>query len=276
MSDARVRNQQLLDDWEVRMRGAPDSPEGSGWAYNWDSAKCSTSQPTARSDDQGHCHATMFMTCCRLHDPVNDFTDFCYRLSQQPFLQAVGKRILVIADNGPPLERGKRAVTVISNQSDAVLLRGSITLNNGPEFTGDANTGFYAQLQAVTEDGTIVMSVMKNIVVNQPGHCCIIEHNRVEVDLGGGRMLIRVSGFGPDETSTEPSSNNELATRFTIRENGIDVARCHLSYHDASKDPSMGPTIEMMAVHKNHRGKTFSTITLAFPFENKRDGYATL
>jgi hypothetical protein len=255
MGDARERNQQLLDDWELRMRGAPDDPEGSGWAYNWDSAKCSTSQPTARSDDQGYSYATMFMTCCRTYDPVFDFTDFLNQLSQLPDYRAVKKKFLVIADNGPPLERGKRAVTVITNHSDEVLLRGSITLNNGREFTGDANTGFYAQLQAVTEIGTILMQVMEAVVVNQHGHCCIIFHDRVEFDLGDGRMLVRVSGFGPDDTNTATSSNNELATRFTIRENGTDVARCHLSYHDASADPSMGPTIEMMAVHKDHRGK---------------------
>jgi hypothetical protein len=46
-----------------------------------------------------------------------------------------------------------------------------------------------------------------------------------------------------------------LATRLTIRENGTDVARCHISYRDASRDPSMGPTIEMMAVHQDYRDK---------------------
>jgi hypothetical protein len=255
MGDARARDQQLLDDWEVRMRGSPDDPEGSGWAYNWDSTKCSTSQPTARVDELGCSHATMFLSCCRTpEDPYHDFTDICDKFSRQPVMQAAGKRILVIADNnGPtPLEPGKQAVTVISNQSADILLRGSITRNNGREFTGDANTCFYAQLQAVTEYGFIFMDALRD-VVNQHGQCCIIEHNRVEVDLGNGRMLVRVSGFGPDDTST--SSNNELATRFTILENGTDVARCHLSYHDASKDPSMGPTIEMMAVHKDYRGK---------------------
>lgn len=128
MGDTRERNQQLLDDWELRMRGAPDDPEGSGWAYNWDSAKCSTSQPTARSDDQGYSYATMFMTTNRTDDPVYDFKVFFHDLSQLTAFRAVEKKFLVIADNGPPLERGKRAVTVITNQSDEVLLRGSIRL----------------------------------------------------------------------------------------------------------------------------------------------------
>jgi hypothetical protein len=155
MGDLRQRNQQLLDDWELRMRGAPNDPEGSGWAYNWDSAKCSTSQPTARSDDQGFSYATMFMTCLRTGDPVYDFNVFCNDLSQKlTSFRAVEKRLLVIADNGPPLERGKKALTVITNHSDEVLLRGSITLNDPPEFMPDANTAFYAHFEAVTERGT--------------------------------------------------------------------------------------------------------------------------
>jgi hypothetical protein len=37
------------------------------------------------------------------------------------------------------------------------------------------------------------------------------------VDLGDGRVLVRVSGFGPDDTNTDTSSSNELATlRFSL------------------------------------------------------------
>jgi hypothetical protein len=271
-------DEQLLHDWEFRMREAPDSPDGSGcgcgsgsgsgsgsgWAYNWDYAECSTSQPTDRSD-QGHCYATMFLICNHTEDPVFDFIEFCGQLSRHGALKAVEKQILVIVDNdGPAAELdddGKKTVSVTSKQSGAVLLRGWVTLGKSP----DPNVGGYAELQAITEKGMFLMRVME--ASTPPGYCSIIDHDRVEFDLGDGRILVKVSGFSPDDTSTDAdadadtdtsttaSSNNELATRFTVRENGTDVARCHLSYRDGSNDPSMGPTIEMMAVHQDYRDK---------------------
>jgi hypothetical protein len=238
------------------MRGDSDSPQGSGWAYDWDSAECSTSQPTSRSD-QGHCYATMFLICNHTEDPVYDFIDFCGQLSRHGALKAADKQILVILDNGQSqsLDDGKKAVSVTSKQTGAVLLQGRITLGKTREgqMMADPNVGGYAQLQAVTEKGMFLMRIMEASTPH--GYCSIIDHDRVEFDLGDGRMLVKVSGIGPDDTSTTMSSSNELATRFTIRENGTDVARCHLSYRDGSDDPSMGPTIEMMAVHKDHRGK---------------------
>jgi hypothetical protein len=246
-------DQQLLNDWEFRMRGAPDAPDGSGWAYNWDYAECSTSQPTDRMD-QDHCYATMFLICNHSEDPVYDFVEFCGQLSRHGALKAADKQILVIVDNNgdPSLDDGTRAISVTSKQSGAVLLKGRVTLGTSP----DPNVGGYAELQAITAKGMFLMRVMEASTPH--GYCSIIDHDRVEFDLGDGRILVKVSGFSPDDTSTDTntsSNNNELATRLTIQENGIDVARCHLSYRDGSDDPSMGPTIEMMAVHKHYRDK---------------------
>jgi hypothetical protein len=261
---------QLLMDWELRMRGDPDAADG--WAYHWDDSECSTSQPTDRMDED-HCYATMFLICNHTDDPVHDFVEFCKCLSQDGALKVADKQIQVIMDtdddssgdsSGDSSDSSKQAVSVIRKLTGAVLLRGSITLNKSrdgdPTQTqvADPNVGFYAQLQAVTAEGMFLMRVME---MSTPyGYCCIIDHDRVEFDLGDGRMLVKVSGFGPDETDISTSSNsnngnNELATRFTIRDNGIDVARCHLSYIDGSLDPSMGPTIDMMAVHQDYRGK---------------------
>jgi hypothetical protein len=50
----------------------------------------------------------------------------------------------------------------------------------------------------------------------------------------------------------------DLATRFTLWENRdriTQVARCHVSYRDGSSDPSIGPTIERLAVHQDFRGR---------------------
>ena len=59
-----------------------------------------------------------------------------------------------------------------------------------------------------------------------------------------------------EEEDFEPDS---LATRFTILDTNAkkEIARCHLSYRDGSSDPSVGPTIDMIAVHKDYRGKGY-------------------
>ena len=38
-----------------------------------------------------------------------------------------------------------------------------------------------------------------------------------------------------------------------------EVARCHMTYKDGSNDPSMGPTIEMLAVKQSRRGEEHSS-----------------
>jgi hypothetical protein len=243
------------------MRGAPeDGPKGSagsgtGWPYNWNYAECSTSQPTARSD-QGHCYATMFLICNHTEHPLDDFVEFCEHLSRHGPLKAAEKQILVVVDDDDDDDEdddyddgATKDISVTSKQSGAVLLRGWINLRKSP----DPNVGGYAELQAITEKGMFLMRVMEASTPH--GYCSIIDHDRVEIDLGDGRMLVKVSGFSPDDSSTDESRNNDLATRLTIRENGTDVARCHISYRDASRDPSMGPTIEMMAVHQDYRDK---------------------
>ena len=173
-----------------------------------------------------------------------------------PLTKRIGTKILVIMDNHIEDDNnGTRAFTVVSKQSGDVLLKGKVNIAGNTN--ADPNVGGYAELQAITARGMFLMRVMEHSSAH--GYCSIIDHDRVEFDLGDGRILVKVSGFSPDDTSTDASSrnstNNDLGTRLTIRENGIDVARCHLSYRDGSNDPSMGPTIEMMAVHKDYRDK---------------------
>ena len=57
----------------------------------------------------------------------------------------------------------------------------------------------------------------------------------------------------------EEFHTDSLATRFTIseKETKKDIARCHLSYCDNSYDPSIGPTIDKIEVHRHYRCQGF-------------------
>ena len=90
----------------------------------------------------------------------------------------------------------------------------------------------------------------------------IVEHTGVEFDIGNGLILSAQTGVGPLTSCSSKTSglnnncNAQLATQFTVaNEEGTEVAKCHLSYRDASWDPSVGPTLEDMTVHQNSRGR---------------------
>jgi hypothetical protein len=108
-------------------------------------------------------------------------------------------------DDDDDSDGATKDVSVTSKQSGAVLLRGWITLGKSP----GPNIGGYAELQAIKEKGMFLMRVMEASTPH--GYCSIIDHDRVEIDLGDGRMLLKVSGFSPDDSSTDESRNNDLA-----------------------------------------------------------------
>jgi hypothetical protein len=230
---------QLLVDWQQRMRG--DANACDGWAFNWDHGECSTAQPTPRDS-----HATLFLITNHTDNPINDFTDFVAQLNRFGKLEEE-KQLDVVT--GPDHGGRTRTVALNCKRDKHVVLRGTVTENRLGENLGDPNVGFYAQLESTTQEGMIALRILEACSVH--GYACIIDHDQAELDLGDGRTLVKVSGLASDDSH----ENNELATRFAIVENDQEIARCLLAYRDGSYDPSIGPTIAMMAVHKHHRGK---------------------
>jgi hypothetical protein len=138
-------------------------------------------------------------------------------LSRHGALKGADKQILVIFENGQShsLDDGKTAVSVSSKQTGAVLLQGRITLGKTRQgqIVADPSVGGYAQLQAVTEKGMFLSCA---------------HHGSVDSATTSWRRALQFE-------RTEPT------WRVVI----------HLSYRDGSDDPSMGPTIEMMAVQED-------------------------
>lgn len=105
----------------------------------------------------------------------------------------------------------------------------------------------------------------------EPGKAVLVEHvsKTVSVDDADSDLLLRIiTGTGDDsipETNARDllfgdmdghaNYRRELATRFHLFEKGVEVARCHISYHDASNKSVIGPSIEMIETATSHRGR---------------------
>lgn len=222
------------------MRGEPDACDG--WAFNWDYGECSTAHPVARTN-----YATLYLITNFTDDPVHDFQDFIQKLNKHGKLKDRNLKV----DVGPDIDdEPTRTLTLSSAPGNTknILLKGCITVNRD---LGDPNVAFFARLESTTEEGMIALRIMQTCSAH--GYACIIDHDETEIDIGDGRKLVKVSGLAADNHDRD--DKNELATRFAITENGTQVARCLLAYRDGSYDPSIGPTIAMIAVHKDHRGQ---------------------
>lgn len=99
-----------------------------------------------------------------------------------------------------------------------------------------------------------------SFVHHQQTTTAYIPHDQRSIEIAGGYVIETRTGLGPDlENTTDPKGEAlNLATRFTLWENKdriTQVARCHVSYRDGSLDPSIGPTVERLAVHQDFRGR---------------------
>ena len=78
-----------------------------------------------------------------------------------------------------------------------------------------------------------------------------------EIGCGPGRWLpcsCHLSGEGPLAQYGDGDCFGGLSTRFFPSHKDEEVAHCHMSYRDGSYDPSLGPTIEIIAVKQYRRG----------------------
>ena len=217
----------LVIDARFRLR-----PEPSEWGYNWEYAECSTPSPTPREG-----HGTLWMIANQSDDPVHDIKTF-FRMAGSN-LGSI-KLLTEEAD-----EEDTVKLTVINKRTKEPLLEGFVDTEHQ-----DPNVGHFATFRTKTNEGLLLM--MKINATSSYGHCAMLEHARVEQSVAEGYKLVVVSGHAPDE-----DEEKGLATRFTLFEGDQEIGRCLLSYRDGSYDPSMGPTIEMIQIRQDHRGKGF-------------------
>lgn len=83
---------------------------------------------------------------------------------------------------------------------------------------------------------------------SDPNMIAGVGHKCTTAYLGAGFQVVAVSGKDGDVIDRCKG----LATRFTLLKREEEVARCHMSYRNGSFDPSMGPTIEMIADKQSH------------------------
>jgi hypothetical protein len=237
----------LLDKDDHNVTG---DKTADGFACDWnddDSAECGTPHPTPRDN-----HATLWMTCNNQDSILQDLKDF-FRMAKQCLECTLTVRQL------PPTSSSSDAMDRIevikgdennNNNNKTVLWQGTIHGQVYPE----ANVGRYAMFHATTEEGCELM--VKCVSLSTWGYMTFLFHDRVEIDLTSGMKIISTTGVGLDDDD----DGKGVSTRFQLQLNKQDVGRCHLSYRDISNDPSMGPTIEMIEVRKEDRGKDFLPI----------------
>jgi hypothetical protein len=192
----------------------------SDWPVDWEHVQCGNANPIASEN-----HGTLWMTCNFAESVFQDLLDF-FRMAHEK-LQA-------------NVERVSNDRVAIKNAAGDVLL-------NGFMYTGEyeANVGRYAVLEATDEAGCEM--IFKISAFCQWGYCAFLFHDTIERQVGPEKILRVTTGFGRER-------KQGISTKFDLCMRDIVVARCLLAYKDMSKDPSIGPTIELIAVHKEYRG----------------------
>lgn len=190
------------------------------WPVDWEHAQCGNANPIARDN-----HATMWMTCNFAESVLQDLSDF-FRMAHSKLHAKVER----ISDHR----------VAIKNDGGEVVL-------NGCMYTGEdeANVGRYAIFEATDEAGCEM--IFKISAFCQWGYCAFLFHDKIERQIEPEKILRVTTGFGSNR-------EHDVSTKFDLFIRDIVVARCLLAYKDKSKDPSIGPTIEMIAVHKEYRG----------------------
>lgn len=237
-----ANGENLAYDWRFNVVDTPTE-----WAFNWDYAEGGTPQPIPRNH-----HATLFLT---MNPEGNALTGL------RKFFKILGKKHLTKLIVKPLVEEDDLVykLKIRRKNSETVLLKGGMMKRD--DDCKDPNVGNYASFEAKTEAGmsTIEKIVDANIL---HGSHAVIHHKRVETKLKKGYTLVSVTGFGPEyaDKIDEDTDYEGLATRFTLFHKDEEVARCHMTYKDCTWDPSVGPTIEMIAVKQSRRGEGLGKI----------------
>jgi len=229
--------------------------EPSEWAFNWDYSECGTPNPTPREN-----WATMWMVQM-VDDPLLNIKRlFCQLGRQLPIkLKVLQCSEDYVGDGDPCLYK----FTVVHKTNREIIMRGEMDLPD--DGSHDPNVGLYAVFRATTKYGTTIMrSIYKNTA---QGTIALVPHKSVEIMLDNGYQVVITTGEGINERDEDYSLNDDfeqlserLSTRFTLFHEDEEVARCHMSYRDGSYDPSMGPTIEMIAVKQSRRGEGLANV----------------
>lgn len=232
-----MNGQDLVYDWRFNVVDEPTE-----WAFNWDYAECGTSKPTPREH-----HATMWMVM-NDDDPVWGVKKYFKHAAKTFPIK------LITTNPGSSMEDededgGVYKFQIIHKISKAILFEGVMDKPD-PE-SPDPNVGNYVLFNSKTKDGD---AMMKNINYGNYGRIAYIPHVRTEINLGDGYKVVSTTGNKPD-VSEDGNDHDGLATRFQLFCEEEEVARCHMTYRDGSWDPSMGPTIEMIAVKQSRRGE---------------------
>jgi hypothetical protein len=233
-----MNGEDLVYDWQHNV--VDDATE---WAFNWNYAEGGTAKPVPREH-----HATMWLS---MNAPVIATKIFFKDVAQDHPVKLITKNP---SRSGEGMEY---EFTVIQKRTKEVLLTG--TMKDPDPGSPDPNVGNYATFKSTTEAG---FSLIKNLVKGTQmrgvahGMIAFIPHERIELPIGGGYTVVSTTGEGPDGDR----KSMRLATRFTLFHKDEEVARCHMTYRDGSWDPSMGPTIEMIAVKQSRRGEGLAKV----------------
>jgi MYND finger len=227
----------------LTVREKEDVMDTAGFTFDWDSAQCGTSHPTPRDN-----HATLWMLGNNKDTFLEDIRDF-FQMARE--FECLECRLAVRSSSSLSSSNSvdaKDCVEVIQDNKN-VLWQGTLHGQVRPE----ANVGRYALFHATTEEGCKMM--VKCVSLSTWGYMTCLFHDKVEIDLTSGRKIISTTGLGLND-----DDKRGISTRFQLQCDDQDVARCHLSYRDGSGDPSVGPTIEMIEVRRDCRGKDYLPI----------------
>jgi len=235
-----MNGEDLVYDYQFHVVDEP-----SEWAFNWEYTECGTPTPTPREN-----RATMWMVQ-NVSDPVWNVERLFKKLGKGKHCPV---KLEVESDSssevgGVPSYR----LTVRHKKTNDVVMDGRMSIPT-PD-TPDPNVGTYSIFRTKTKFGLTVFRTIWDTTVH--GTVAFVEHKKFEIKLDGDYHVTIVTGDGPED---ETEDFERLSTRFTLFYMDEEVARCHMSYRDGSYDPSIGPTIEMIAVKQSHRGKGLANV----------------
>lgn len=239
-----MNGENLVYDYRFNVVESP-----TDWAFNWDYAECGTSKPTPRNH-----HATMWLIV-NLDDPLTALQSLFKQLSKKGKYPMVLKLVRSRIEEDEDLGEYYYLFRVIHRSTKETLFEGRMEKPKEEGDMNDPNVGHFTLFSSRTKKGT---EVMKYIADNTSfGHCAFIPHEKTVLsrtvdDDDNTYEVVAITGEGPEDLPRPP---NSLGTRFNLFRNQEEVARCYMSYRDGSHDPSTGPTLEMIAVHQDYRGK---------------------
>ena len=238
-----MNGEDLVYDWRHNVVGEP-----SEWAFNWDYAECGTPNPK----NVEH-YATMWLVMNE-DNPIFAIKVF--------FTQAAQKYKNIKYKAIPPEhEEAAYKFKITDKRTKDLLLQGSMRDPTDEHIFLDPNVGNFATFQATTAKGRALMKKLVDEAKESSilaGMLAWVPHDRIETNIGDGYRVVSVTGDRPRDG--DDADCKGLATRFTLFHEDEEVARCHMSYRDGSYDPSMGPTIEMLAVKQSRRGEGLAKV----------------